>query len=113
MAAKKELKRKAKRILIHTENGHFKQWILYPDGQAEYGAIGKTQQSTWGNDSKADAKLKKGYTELTPKQYETFMKGYRNLCKFKHLAMAKLADEEIELELEKELDLDDIGRMIL
>lgn len=93
------MSKRAERILICTEEGHFKQWILYSDGSVEYGAIGKKQQKVKYNlrtgHDKADQKLRSNrstgqYKELTQQQYEKFMHGYELLCKYGTIAVSAL-----------------------
>jgi len=101
---------KPDRILICTEAGHFKQWILYSDGHAEWGAIGKKQQSiqytiTQGR-IKASEKLASRrptgqYKEYTQKEYDQFMKGYQILCEYGPLAVSKLTEQAVQEELEE------------
>jgi hypothetical protein len=97
------------RILICTEAGHFKQWILYSDGRAEYGAIGKKQtpkqyslsEGHMKADDKLNARRPTGqYAEYTKQEYDQFIKGYKILCAYGPLAVSKLTQQGIEEELE-------------
>lgn len=95
--------RKPIRILICTEPGSFKQWILYNNGDAEWGAIGKKQQKInyplYKGQAKAREKLNKGYVEYSQEQFDIFMEGYRTLCKHGFLAVSYLAKEEVQQEI--------------
>ncbi len=79
--------RQAKRWLICTEGGHFKEYLVFSDGSCEYGTIGKKRTrhnygSMYSANDMARQKLsppksKIAYRELTADEYKEFRRATR------------------------------------